>query len=664
MRKRWAARLTALALGTIAVTSTASAYYYYVTYNSRSAPFNPIVEKFDLNALTNKTVPVFISDQGPSIIYTGDTYQSIVGEIRGAAEVWNNVATSDLRLAYGGLFTVGTPQSAPGIDVEFSDDIPPGLLALGGPQTTSGLSFGQNGPFIPITRSRVVLHRDLSQQIATYGIQAASFSEQFFITLVHEFGHALGLQHTLTSGVMSTLWTTASTKATPLGADDIAGISLLYPAGNYLSTVGSIGGRVTLSGNGVNVASVVAISSSNPAISTLTNPDGTYQINGIPPGQYYVYVHPLPPALQGESSPANITYPKDGNGSPFNTYTVFQTQFYNGGNGTRDQSQAHAVFVYAANQTSGINFNVNKLSTSAPPVYAVRTYGFSQTNVAEIAPPLSVGLTAPVAATGVGLLQSNNTVMPGLSVDLLGTAARVSNLRPYPPPTPYIAVDVLVNFASGPGAKHLLFSTANDLYVLPSGFTVVNSAPPMIASVSPTRDASGNWAVLIAGTGFAPDTRFVFDGLAGVVQQVTPDGRLLVTPPQAPGSYTVTVVALNPDGQSSLFVQQTPPTYTYDYADTTGLTVSPPSISAGADTAVDVVATGTPNFDAGTVVGFGTSDIAVKKVTVLSPNHLSVLVTPSTNFSTAGISVTNGLRIISQALGNPVTVTTQSSRTR
>ena len=112
----------------------------------------------------------------------------------------------------------------------------------------------------------------------------------------------MGLQHTLASSVMSTLNTSASSKANPLGADDIAGISLLYPAGKYLSTVGSISGTVNMNGVGLNLASVVAISPSNPAIATLTNPDGTYQMNGIPPGEYYIYVHPLPPPLEGEST--------------------------------------------------------------------------------------------------------------------------------------------------------------------------------------------------------------------------------------------------------------------------------------------------------------------------------------------------------------------------
>ena len=60
---------------------------------------------------------------------------------------------------------------------------------------------------------------------------------------------------------------------------------------------------------------------------------------------------------------------------------------------------------------------------------------------------------------------------------MLGSAAQISNLRPYPPPTPYIAVDAMpVVPAFGP--KHLLFSTPGNLYVLPAGFTVVNTPPP------------------------------------------------------------------------------------------------------------------------------------------------------------------------------------------
>ncbi len=55
---------------------------------------------------------------------------------------------------------------------------------------------------------------------------------------------------------------------------------------------------------------------------------------------------------------------------------------------------------------------------------------------------------------------------------MLGSAAIINNLRPYPPPNPYIAVDAMPTFGAS-GLKHLLFSTPGNLYVLPSGFTVV-----------------------------------------------------------------------------------------------------------------------------------------------------------------------------------------------
>jgi Matrixin len=665
MKRPWLIRLAALVIACLVVNSSGWAYYFYVFYNTSSGPFNqPIVEKFALNSLVNNTVPFFISDSGPDFLAPGDSFQAIIGEIRGAAAVWSNVSSSQLRLGYGGLFTAGTAsESSPGIDIEFSDNIPPGLVAIGAPQVTGNLGYGSGSLIVPIVRAKIYLPRDLTQ-VPTYG-NFPSYSEPFFVTIVHEFGHTLGLQHTLTSGVMSTLWTSAASKASPLGTDDIAGISVLYPSDDYLQTVGSISGRVTLGSNGLNLASVVALSPSNPAISILTNPDGSYRMDGVPPGQYFVYTHPLPPALYGESSPDNIVYPTDVNGNSMAlNYTAFATQFFTGNlpenlGGTRDATQALSIPVFAATLTSGVDFHVSARASQA--VYAVRTYGFSQTNVAEASPPLTKGQStpAPVAASGAGLLQKDNVVTPGLSVAVLGTAAAASNLRPYPPPTPYIAVDVQVNITAGEGPKHLLFSTPSDLYVLPAAFSVVFNAPPSITSVTSQLDVNEKRIVLIGGTGFFPDkntnTSILFDGQPGIIQGVTKDGRLIVTPPPAAGGYTATVVALNSDGQSSLFLKPTPPTFTYDGGGIASLTVTPKVLVAGSDTTVDIVGSNSNFIDGQTVVGFGTSDVVVKKVTVLSPTHLSVLVAPNVTVATSGINVTTGLGVISQSQGNRVT---------
>src|ERR1019366_3136214 len=109
------------------------------------------------------------------------------------------------------------------------------------------------GPgFVPILRSNVQLRSDLSFD------QQASYTNAFFLTIVHDFGHTLGLQHSPVSATMSTSTTRGPTKARPLAPDDIAGISMLYPTGSFVASTGSITGRVLLNGKAVNMANVVA----------------------------------------------------------------------------------------------------------------------------------------------------------------------------------------------------------------------------------------------------------------------------------------------------------------------------------------------------------------------------------------------------------------------
>lgn len=92
-----------LALATL-LTPVVHAYYFFVQYPSRTGPFAPLYAKFDLNALSTKTVPFLIAEQGPAALAPGDNINSLVSEIRLAATAWNDVATSDLKLAFGGFF--------------------------------------------------------------------------------------------------------------------------------------------------------------------------------------------------------------------------------------------------------------------------------------------------------------------------------------------------------------------------------------------------------------------------------------------------------------------------------------------------------------------------------------------------------------------------------
>jgi hypothetical protein len=648
--------VTALAM----CAGTASAYYFFVHYNSRSAPFSPIVEKFDLNTLQNNTVYFYISDTGPAGMPPGDSFTAVVSEIRSAADKWNAVATSALRVQYGGLYNAAAGQVNSGITVEFSNDLAPGVIALGGPVTFAGpntLANPNGGQFVPIQRSTIRVQNDLSQpSTACSNTACPSYSEYFFTTMVHEFGHTLGLQHTFTSAVMSTAVTSAATKASPLAPDDIAGVSMLYPAPGYAATVGSISGRVTVNGSGVGLASVVALSLESPAISTLTNPDGTYRMDGVPPGGYQLYVHPLPPMLQTEASPGNIVAPRDPSGNPLPfPASAFTTQFYNGTNGTQDFLQTATVYVNPGSVNSGVNFQVRSRPFEA--VSSVRTYGYSSTNVPIASPPVTPGAVALVAY-GAGLLQSNNTLTQGLGVSVLDNGSRgqaqISNLTPWV--SGYVQMVLTVGTFATNGPKHLLFTTRDDMYVLPSAFAVVSQPPPSITALSPVSDNSGNRGVRVSGTYLTAGSTILFDGLPGTVAGVADNGDLVVIPPPGPGSYHAVVTVLNPDGQSSNFLQApAPPLYTYDPSAAPSLAVSPALLSPGSVT-VDVTGTNTNFINGQVAAGFGTSDAVVNKVTVLSPTHLVLNVTINANavVPATSLNVVNGLQLIAQSQGSSI----------
>lgn len=120
----------ALALFSVVFSTTAFGHSFFTFFAGRTAPFTPVPIKFDLNSsdpygVLNNTVTYLISNQGPTALEPGDSFPALVSQIRAAANVWNTVGTSGIRLAYGGLAQLPTGDATPQIDVVFSDDIPP-----------------------------------------------------------------------------------------------------------------------------------------------------------------------------------------------------------------------------------------------------------------------------------------------------------------------------------------------------------------------------------------------------------------------------------------------------------------------------------------------------------------------------------------------------------
>lgn len=599
------ARITLAVLLAIA---PAAAYYHYNHFPNRFGP--AIQEKFDLNALPNKTVSFFVTDSA-TLIYPGnDSFASVLSQIRQAAATWNGVGTSDLRVAFGGLYTSGTPQNTPGGTIVF-EDIPPGVVALTS-HTVGDPVLGPNGLFVPITQATIHLNRNLTQS------PGPSYQEVFFTTVVHEMGHALGLQHTFTSSAMSTGVTRSTSRARPLDADDIAGISLLYPTRAFAGSFGSITGRVTSGGQPIHMASVVALRPSGAAVSTLTNPDGSYRIDGLPQDVYWIYVHALPPG-------SDIQLPLDGSNQTIPADGPIETLFYPG---TLNPQQFTPIPVTRGAVVAGIDFSVQR--RSAVPIYDVYTYGVAGGNYISPAYVNTVGAQGLLMLGGNGLMSGGRAVS-GLNVQVLGgfASVRQENIRPWG-----TALALYLDFPPFPGIglRHILLTVGNDAWVLPAGLILAQKSPPAVNQAVPNPDGS----LTILGSNMGPESRVYFDGIPATVR--TPFtgtdqfGLIVVNPPPGASGQVATLNVVNSDGQNSLSVQpQNPPVYRYGFTEQPAISVQPNILPAGITAMVEVTGVNTRFTEGSTTVGFGTTDIVVRNIWVLSSTRLlaNIIVSPA-----------------------------------
>jgi len=639
MKGPW--RAAGTVLGWALTVSSAGAYYHFIHYTSRSAPYLPVPEKFDLAALPSKTITFFASNSGPTQYSPNDSFPSVLSQIRQATRAWDGVATSDLRVNFGGLYADGTAQTTAGGEVVFDEDIPPGLLAFSTHTTATDMVTRPDGSFFPITRSIIHLNSDLTQR------PGPSYTDSFYLTVVHEMGHALGLQHTFTSSVMATAVTRATSALHPLDVDDMAAISLLYPR-NLSANTGSITGTVVAGRQGLHLASVVALHPNGSSISALTNPDGSYRIDGVPAGAYYVYAHPLPPS-------ADILPPLDPDGNPVNPSGPFNAVFYPN---VSDFRKATPVAVTAGGETDGINFSV--VGRSSIPVYDVSTYSyFGQTAVHPAYVNMVPG-SATIAAAGAGL-GSNGQVAPGLGLSILGSAfIRPGGLRGYGSTPTYLAIDLGFTLGASTGPQHFVFSQGGALYVLPGALNLVKVDPPSIAGVA--TDSSGN--AVVTGANFQPDSVIYFDGQPAITTVVDSSHATAIPPPGA-SHQNATVTVYSSDGQSSMFLgPQPPPTFSYAGSSAAAppaapkVTFAPSVLPAGTRAMIDITGVNTNFADGLMTVGFGSSDVLVRRVWVLSPTHAMVNVQIASNAQPGAslASLISGFQVFTQPSGFQILV--------
>jgi hypothetical protein len=196
----------------------------------------------------------------------------------------------------------------------------------------------------------------------------------FKTTLLHEFAHMFGIDHTQGGNLegynnregnftdIPVMFPLAANPSVELHADDKSVIKLAYPKTLGLNSFGTIFGSLTKSGNPIEGANIVAykLGETNPKLFAVASPSdvdglgrGNYVLPNLTPGDYVLRAEPLDASFQGGSSIGFHETPAN-----------FESGFYNGSNSflkigyDEGLSQGQVINISAGSSTK-INIDVD-----------------------------------------------------------------------------------------------------------------------------------------------------------------------------------------------------------------------------------------------------------------------------------------------------------------
>ncbi len=304
-----------------------------------------------------------------------------------------------------------------------------------------------------------------------------------------------------------------------------------------------------------------------------------------------------------------------------------------------------------------VNFSVD--ARSGPSIYNLETLAYlgPSGNEAYVhAPSLISGSRGWMVFDAPGTLVPNTTTpTPGMSVSAIGPAAKMEPDTLGYFVSAYLLSVVDTNDVSQPTPVALAVTTPDDLYVLPSAFTVVPTAGPTIKSVSASTDASGNPIATLTGDNLGLDTRVLFDGAAATSIQKNGNGSFTVGAPPAIGKHVAVLEALASDGQTSVRTMGTLPLPTFPYSspDHPSLSITPAVVAAGTDTMIEVDGFNTNFAEGQTAIGFGSSDVVVRRTWIVSPGKalLNISINPSALAGLTTVTAATGVQDVTLNAG-------------
>jgi Carboxypeptidase regulatory-like domain/Matrixin len=244
-------------------------------------------------------VRYFVSSRSAIPGVSVDDFQAAVGR---AFAQWQAVPTSAIAYQFAGL-TAGLPGEEDGLSTLGFRNRPELDRVLASTNFLVDISSGA------LLESDIFFNSSFSWSTAPAGELGRFDLESIAL---HEIGHLSGLGHSALGetelregggrrvlGAEAVMFPIAFGSGTIAGrtlkADDIAGISDLYPDGNFTASTGSISGTVTKDGRPIFGAHIVAF---DPATGSMVatfslNAQGQFSINGLSPGPHVVRVEPL-----------------------------------------------------------------------------------------------------------------------------------------------------------------------------------------------------------------------------------------------------------------------------------------------------------------------------------------------------------------------------------
>jgi uncharacterized protein (TIGR03437 family) len=279
----------------------------------------------------------------------------------------------------------------------------------------------------------------------------------------HEIGHAIGLSHSpLGAATMFPRTGNGSLRNRTLSTDDEIGASVIYPANGYLNSSAALHGFVRdQSGAPLFGANVVVTDGNGNAVATaLSQRDGGYRIQGLPPGSYTAFAEPIDPAdglFYGVSDLSSF-------------YASANTDF---------QTSADVAVSLPAGETAR-DFSVTR---GAPAFNAQLVYQPARNGFTNVGASVGRGQTVTVGAGGPGIPTS------AVALSVSGPGVTLTNLRAGTLSGSgggFVIGDAIISADAVPGPRNFIVTANGQRSIVAGGLEITGTGgtAPTVSVVS------------------------------------------------------------------------------------------------------------------------------------------------------------------------------------